>query len=102
MDTLNPNNPEHAVAWLTSAMEEYAVALKALGGCNRPGCVTLMQGRGADSRCTCHEDPHMMLKYASATQRFAQRVHEEAENIERVLAENTAYRNNVANPKLTR
>jgi hypothetical protein len=44
----------------------------------------------------------MMLKYASATQRFAQRVHEEAENIERVLAENTAYRNNVANPKLTR
>jgi hypothetical protein len=98
MDTLNPNNLEHAAAWLTSALEEYRSALRSLGGCGRSGCLVLMNGPHAHSGCTCHEDPHMMLKYASATQR----VYEEAENIERVLAENIAHRNNAANPKLTK
>ena len=102
MDTLNPNNLEHAAAWLTSALEEYRSALRSLGGCGRSGCLVLMNSPHAHSGCTCHEDPHMMLAYALLTRDFTHCIQLGTENIERVLAENTAYRNNVANPKLTR
>lgn len=94
MDTLNPDNPEHAAAWLTSALTEYAVSLRVIGGCGRRGCIVLMVGRDAHPQCKCHENPHMMLEYAKATHRFAHRIFEEVENINKVI--------DTSNQKLTK